>query len=157
MSSHGPASSTELAEPNLVPLLDLVLQLIMFFMMCAQFAVMQQTDKSIQLPLAQQAKPIPDTGPDVVFLGVTDRGEVKVVGRPRPLVTEDEITVFLRQDVYDSALRTAKAKGEKEVKTVVVIRADKNAKFEQIYRIMRRCQEAGLRKIQLRAIQAAGA
>jgi biopolymer transport protein ExbD len=157
MSSHGPASSTELAEPNLVPLLDLVLQLIMFFMMCAQFAVMQQTDKSIHLPLAQQAKPIPDAGPDVVFLGVTDRGEVKVVGRPRPLVTEDEITVFLRQDVYDSALRTAKAKGEKEVKTVVVIRADKNAKFEQIYRIMRRCQEAGLRKIQLRAIQAAGA
>jgi biopolymer transport protein ExbD len=157
MSSHGPAASTELAEPNLVPLLDLVLQLIMFFMMCAQFAVMQQTDKSIQLPLAQQAKPIPDAGPDVVFLGVTDRGEVKVVGRPRPLVTEDEINVFLRQDVYDSALRTAKAKGEKEVKTVVVIRADKNAKFEQIYRIMRRCQEAGLRKIQLRAIQAAGA
>ena len=151
------SQGAERLDPDLTPLLDVVMQLIMFFMMCAQFAVMQQTDKSIHLPLAQQAKPIPDAGPDVVFLGVTDRGEVKVVGRPRPLVTEDEITVFLRQDVYDSALRTAKAKGEKEVKTVVVIRADKNAKFEQIYRIMRRCQEAGLRKIQLRAIQAAGA
>ena len=155
--SHGPAGSSNNAEPNLVPLLDLVLQLIMFFMMCAQFAVMEQTDKAIQLPLAQQAKPIPDTGPDVVFLGVTDRGEVKVVGRPRPLVTEDEIAVFLKQDVYDSAKRAAAAKGAKDIKTVVVIRADKNANFDQIYRIMRRCQEAGLRKIQLRAIQAAGA
>src|SRR5947199_234287 len=116
--TYGPGNHSELAEPNLVPLLDLVLQLIMFFMMCAQFAVMEQTDKGIQLPLAQQAKPIPDTGPDVVFLGVNDRGEVKVVGRPRPLVNDDEITVFLRQDVYDSALRTARAKGEKEGKTV---------------------------------------
>jgi biopolymer transport protein ExbD len=151
---HGSASD---AEPNLVPLLDLVLQLIMFFMMCAQFAVMEQTDRAIQLPLAQQAKPVPDTGPEVVFLGVTEHGEVKVVGRPRPLKTDDEITVFLKQDVYDSALRAARAKGESEVKTVVVIRGDKDANFEQIYRIMRRCQEAGLRKLQLRAIQAGGA
>src|SRR5262245_13843535 len=151
--SHGPPGDTDLAEPNLVPLLDLVLQLIMFFMMCAQFAVMEQTDRSIQLPLAQHAKPIPDTGPQVVFLGVNDRGEVKVVGRPRPLVTDDEIAVFLRQDVYEAAARAAKGK---EIKTQVIIRADKNADFEQIYRIMRRCQEAGLRKLQLRAIQSGG-
>jgi biopolymer transport protein ExbD len=151
--SHGPASHSELAEPNLVPLLDLVLQLVMFFMMCAQFAVMEQTDKSIQLPLAQQAKPIPDSGPDVVFLGVNDRGQVIVVGRPRPLVNDDEVTVFLKQDVYMSAKRAADAKGEKDINTMVVIRADKNADFEPIYRIMRRCQEAGLNKIQLRANQ----
>jgi biopolymer transport protein ExbD len=154
--SHAAAGDTEIAEPNLVPLLDLVLQLIMFFMMCAQFAVMEQSDRSIQLPLAQHAKPIPDTGPEVVFLGVNDRGEVKVVGRPRPLVTDDEIAVFLRQDVYEAAAREAKRKGEKEIKTQVIIRADKNADFEQIYRIMRRCQEAGLRKLQLRAIQSGG-
>ena len=151
--SHAPPGESDLAEPNLVPLLDLVLQLIMFFMMCAQFAVMEQTDRSIQLPLAQHAKPIPDTGPEVVFLGVNDRGEVKVVGRPRPLVTDDEIAVFLRQDVYEPAARAAKGK---EIKTQVIIRADKNADFEQIYRIMRRCQEAGLRKLQLRAIQSGG-
>ena len=154
MSHHGPSSGSDLAEPNLVPLLDLVLQLIMFFMMCTQFAVMEQTDKSIQLPLAQQAKPIPESGPDVVFLGVSSRGEVKVVGRSKPLVTDDEITVFLKHDVYESAQRAAAARHQKDVNTLVVIRGDRDASFEQIYRILRRCQECGLRKLQLRAIQA---
>ena len=61
------------AEPNLVPLLDLVLQLVMFFMMCANF-VMEQVDQTILLPVAQQAKPMSETGPDVVFLNVTADG-----------------------------------------------------------------------------------
>jgi biopolymer transport protein ExbD len=152
--SHSHGSSSD-AEPNLVPLLDLVLQLVMFFMMCAQFAVMEQTDQMIKLPQAAQAKPIPDEGlgPNVVFLGITDTGDVKVAGRP-PMKTEEEIVVFLKRDVYESALRAARQRGEKDVSTLIVIRADQNADFAQIYRVMRRCQEAGLRKLQLRAIQA---
>jgi biopolymer transport protein ExbD len=152
--THGASSD---AEPNLVPLLDLVLQLVMFFMMCAQFAVMEQTDQAIKLPSALQAKPIPDEGlgPNVVFLGIHDNGEVKVAGRP-PMKTEEEIVTFLKRDVYESAQRAAKARGEKDVSTVVVIRADQNADFAQIYKVMRRCQEAGLRKLQLRALQAGG-
>jgi biopolymer transport protein ExbD len=115
---------------------------------------MEQNDQSIRLPLAQQATPLPEKGlgPDVLYLGVTDRGEVKVFGRPRPLVTDEEILVFLR-DVYESAKEAAARHGEKEVKTLVVIRADRDATFEQIYRVMRRCQETGLRRVQLRAIQ----
>ncbi len=152
--SHGSSND---AEPNLVPLLDLVLQLVMFFMMCAQFAVMEQTDQVIKLPQAAQAKPIPDEGlgPDVVFLGITSNGEVKVSGRP-PMTTDEEVTVFLKRDVYESALRAAKERGEKDVRTVVVIRADQNADFAQVYKVMRRCQEAGLRKLQLRALQSGG-
>lgn len=149
--SHGASSD---AEPNLVPLLDLVLQLVMFFMMCAQFAVMEQTDQMIKLPQAAQARPIPDEGlgPNVVFLGIHSNGDVKVAGRP-PMKTEEEIVVFLKRDVYESALRAAKQRGEKDVSTVIVLRADQNADFAQVYRVMRRCQEAGLRKLQLRALQ----
>src|SRR4029079_343313 len=54
--SQGPhtiASSD--AEPNLVPLLDLVLQLVMFFMMCANF-VMEENDQTIKLPHSQQCE-----------------------------------------------------------------------------------------------------
>ena len=50
--SHG---STEKCEPNLTPLLDLVLQLVMFFMLCANFVVEQTSDK-IKLPEAEAAK-----------------------------------------------------------------------------------------------------
>jgi|SRR4051794_16806530 len=152
--SHGSSSD---AEPNLVPLLDLVLQLVMFFMTCAQFAIMEQTDQTIKLPQAAQARPIPEEGlgPDVVFLGVTNAGEVKVAGRP-PMTTEEEVVVFLKRDVYESAKRAAQQRGEKDVRTTVVIRADQNADFAQVYKVMRRCQEAGLRKLQLRAIQSGG-
>lgn len=148
--SHTSESS---AEPNLVPLLDLVLQLVMFFMMVAQFAVMEQTDQTIKLPQAAQAKPIPEEGlgPDVVFLGITDQGDVKVTGRP-PMKTEEEVVVFLKQ-AYAAAQERAKKEGQSDVRTLVVIRADQNADFAQVYKVMRRCQEAGLRKLQLRAIQ----
>jgi biopolymer transport protein ExbD len=139
----------------LVPLLDLVLQLVMFFMMCAQFAVMEQTDQAIKLPQATQARPIPDEGigPNVVYLGVTAAGEVKVAGRP-PMATEEEVAVFLKQ-AYMAAEERAKKKKE-EVDTLVVIRADQNTDYSHVYKVMRRCQEAGLRKLQLRAIQATG-
>src|SRR5262245_55734238 len=106
--SHGSHASAQTdAEPNLVPLLDLVLQLVMFFMMCANF-VMEENDQSIKLPHSQQAKPLADTGPDVVHLGVTRDGHVTVVGRPHPLITDDELFVFLKKDVYDRAFQYAK-------------------------------------------------
>src|SRR5262245_66628717 len=102
--SHGlNTSASSDAEPNLVPLLDLVLQLIMFFVMCANF-VMEENDQTIKLPVSQQAKPIAQTGPDVLHLGVTSDGHVSVVGRPRPLVTGDEIYVLLKHDLCGLAL-----------------------------------------------------
>src|SRR3954453_16774266 len=100
--SHGPHGSSADAEPNLVPLLDLVLQLVMFFMMCANF-VMEQVDQTILLPVAQQAKPMAETGPAVVFLTVTADGALLVTGRSKPLTTDAEVQVFL-QTVHDDAL-----------------------------------------------------
>lgn len=149
MSHH----ADQTAEPNLVPLLDLVLQLVMFFMMVAQFAVLEQTDQAIKLPQAAQAEPIPEEGlgPGVIYLGITNQDEVKVTGRP-PMKTESEVVEFLKQ-AHAAAEERAKKEG-KEVQTLVVIRADQNADFAQVYKVMRRCQEAGLLKLQLRALQA---
>jgi biopolymer transport protein ExbD len=152
--SHSGASDS---EPNLVPLLDLVLQLVMFFMMVANF-VMEQTDQTILLPVAQQAKPTEETGAEVQFLNLDAEGRVRVLGRTQPLTTEEEIGVFLNT-VHDDALARAKADALRQKReppaeppTLVVIRADKNADFAQVYRIMSRCQAAGLRRLQLRAI-----
>ena len=52
---HGGAA--EAAEPNLTPLLDLVLQLVMFFMIVSNF-IMEQTNEAVRLPIAVSAKPI---------------------------------------------------------------------------------------------------
>jgi len=45
----------ERVEPNLVPLLDLVLQLVMFFMVCVNF-VSEQINANVQLPASTSAK-----------------------------------------------------------------------------------------------------
>lgn len=145
-------------EPNLVPLLDLVLQLVMFFMVCTSF-VMEQVDENVRLPAAQSAKPMADAkSKDVVFLNIDRQGHMMVVGRGKPLTTEEEIASYIQDIATDSRKRQADelqkigadpAKSQPE--TLIIIRADRDADYANIYRVMRRCQDTGLRKIQLRA------
>ncbi|MBL8799044.1 MAG: biopolymer transporter ExbD [Planctomycetia bacterium] len=135
-------------EPNLIPLLDLVLQLVMFFIMVANFAA-QQVTSDVMLPLATSARP-PDPGEtDVIYLNLNSEGKLMVTGR-EPLQTLSEVKYFLMSE-YQTAKRAAEAAGMTEPKTVVIIRADKNADFKPVYEILRECKQAGFRKWQLRA------
>lgn len=130
-------------EPNLVPLLDLVLQLVMFFMMCANF-VMEQVDQTILLPVAQSARPMTEGKGDVLFLNINAAGELLIVGRPLHLATDAQIAGYLREVAADRR------------ETLVIIRAHRDAEYASVYRILRQCQEAGLNKLQLRAIPVKG-
>lgn len=145
-------------EPDLVPLLDLVLQLVMFFMMCANF-VMEQVDQTIKLPVARAAKPMTDAkNRDAVFLNVNRDGELLVVGRSKPLATDEEITAYL-QSVYDDGKRAAEERAgragvdpaQAPVETLVIVRAHEEADYAAIYRVLRKSSDVGLRKVQLRA------
>ena len=53
--SHGAAADLAHAEPNLTPLLDVVLQLLMFFMMCVNF-VNEQVKEDVKLPESASAR-----------------------------------------------------------------------------------------------------
>src|SRR5262245_10825198 len=89
-------------EPNLVPLLDLVLQLVMFFMMCTTFR-MEEVEQSIRLPVAQSAKPNAEAkNNDIQFLNVNSEGHVIAPGEPKPAATEEEIVQLIRR-VYETA------------------------------------------------------
>ncbi len=145
-------------EPNLVPLLDLVLQLVMFFMMCMTFR-MDEVDQSIRLPVAQSAKPMVEaTSDDILFLNVNEAGQVLAVGQPKPLTTDEEVAKFLHS-AHDDAKRRAVEKARRAggdpntalAELLVIIRADRDAEYEAVYRVMRKCQDAGLRRMQLRA------
>ncbi len=67
--SHGTGGSTPAAEPNLTPLLDVVLQLLMFFMMCVNF-VTEEVNEDIKLPTSQSAKPMMKDGTDTLLLNI---------------------------------------------------------------------------------------
>src|SRR5947208_6436694 len=89
------------AEPNLVPLLDLVFQLIMFFMICVNF-VSEQVNVDIKLPVAQSARPMDKGEVDVLFLNMDPSGRLLVPGLDRPLVTLGEKKFYLREQYADA-------------------------------------------------------
>ncbi|HEV8059320.1 MAG TPA: biopolymer transporter ExbD [Gemmataceae bacterium] len=139
------------ADPNLVPLLDLVFQLIMFFMICVNF-VGEQVNADIQLPTSQSARPMDKAEVDVLFLNLDAQGNVHVPGEPQPLTTSAAIQVYLRRQ-YGDAKRVAAERGDKTgtVKTSIIIRADRNATYLQVFNLMLWCRDVGYRKIEQRA------
>jgi biopolymer transport protein ExbD len=146
---HGGGGNNS-ADPNLVPLLDLVLQLIMFFIMVVNF-VTEQVNKGISLPTAQTARPMDNKkGTGALFLNMDHKGHLTVLDQPKPLVTIPEIRLYL-QTAYQDAKRLADNLGEKEVGVVVVVRADQLCDYAYVYHMLRMCKEAGFRRLQLRA------
>ena len=142
--SHGVGSSEIKAEPNLVPLLDLVFQLIMFFMICVNF-VSEQVNEDIKLPVAQSARPMEKSEVDVLFLNLDQTGKVMVPGGEQPLDTLGQKQFYLRQKYAD----TKRASGQ--VHTVVIVRADRNASYGHLFELLKLCKQAGYQKMQIRA------
>jgi biopolymer transport protein ExbD len=138
------------AEPNLIPLLDLIFQLIMFFMICVNF-VSEQVNETIMLPIAQSARAMDKGEVEVLVLNMKGNGDIMVVGQEQPLTTEGQRISFLRQ-YYADAKRTAEERDKKSVvKTTVIIRADQKSTYGMVYTLMKQAKLAGFKKIQLRA------
>ena len=147
--SHG-ADTAIKAEPNLVPLLDLVLQMLMFFIITVNF-VSGQVNESIKLPVAQMAQPMKKDITDVLYLNINAKGQLEVVGKEQPLNDFGQIKNFLRTEYRNREV----VAGPGKVNTSIIIRADLNTEYKLVYQILRQCKEQGFRKMQLRAIQKA--
>jgi biopolymer transport protein ExbD len=179
--SHGPSSEGSSAEPNLTPLLDVVLQLLMFFMMCVNF-VSEQVNEDIKLPDSEQAKPMDKGESDALFLNLRfftrdkavdkefvkrfeksmpqleqafNEGDACVLVPSRDPMNLKDLKVYLREE-YDRAERNAKAKqksdkGDGKVHTAVIIRAHRNTDYAYVYETFRICKDAKFENIKLRA------
>ncbi len=146
--SHG---NMERCEPNLTPMLDMVLQLVMFFMLCANF-VMEQVNESIKLPSAIAAKPLDRKDERLLFLNVNDKGHVLL----SKLDAEDSLSLENKLQVKSFMERRMRRDKEssppgKEVLSTVILRADRQTKFEKINDVMEACRMAGYKQVRLRA------
>lgn len=158
--SHG---SSDKCEPNFTPLLDLVLQLVMFFMLCANF-VMDQTNVEIKLPQANTAKAIEATEQYVYFLNVNEKGQVIFPPGDRPIdatgkevETSDnpvQLLTVLRSRAKEDKLAAGPGNEDKPLRTLIVLRVHKQCPFEKTYALMKACRTAGYLRVQLRAILA---
>jgi len=145
---------SEGSDPNLTPLLDLVLQLIMFFMITINFVRVDQFDDSIKLPVASSAMALDSTAEDWIFLNLDSSG--KLVGTLGNFVldTPQKIKVHLMQE-KDNLERSAKARGKTgETKVFIILRADKDCKYADVWKVLDSCQQAGFKYWQMRAMTA---
>src|SRR5262245_8678474 len=88
-------------EPNLVPLLDLVLQLVMFCMVCANLG-MEQVNEQIKLPQATASRPLDKSGDRTVYLNVDKEGQVHLsaldaVGSERVLTNAKMVESYMKR------------------------------------------------------------
>jgi biopolymer transport protein ExbD len=140
-------------DVNLTPLLDLVLQLIMFFMITVNFVRVDQFDDAINLPLASTAAPLDNTAEDWVFINLDGNGKLVGSIRNQALDTPQKLKVYLMRE-KESLERAAKERGKTgEVKIIVILRADKDCKNEDIWTCLSSCQLAGFKEWQLRVMQ----
>jgi biopolymer transport protein ExbD len=159
--SHG---NTDKCEPNFIPLLDLVLQLVMFFMLCANF-VLDQTNVEIKLPEALSAKTLEQKDEYAIFLNVNEQG--KVILAPSDQYRDPEgnvittldnpaqVLVFLKRRAKEDRLAMGPANADKPLRSVIILRVHTDCAWEKTYGVMKACRQAEYLRVQLR-VQLAG-
>jgi biopolymer transport protein ExbD len=144
------ASSEVKAEPNLTPILDMVFQLITFFMLVINFKSLEM-DLSLKLPVVGSARPVESGGQkDLLVLNIDNVGTLKIYSRPI-----DNIEGYIQREAQASMM-TFRLKQEdldagEELPTTIVIRADRATPFKMLNRVIKACQENGFRKFALKA------
>jgi biopolymer transport protein ExbD len=144
-------SSSGAAEPNLTPLLDMVLQLVMFFMLCANF-VMEQVNESIKLPTAIAAKALDKTTADYLILNVDERGVVTVGGETLDNAVKVQGYLADRAALDKGRAKPADWEAGKG-RSLVILRAHKDCPFKAVHDVMAGCRRAGYADVRLRALK----
>jgi biopolymer transport protein ExbD len=147
--AHRDRWRTEGAFPlNLTPLLDVVLQLITFFMMLIHFGnKIEGETAAIKLPTAPAALPGADLGLDRLVVGVDAKGT---------LIAEDSRIEGPSAELWwaEQARKrkqglNALGRGQDELPTLVVVRADKSATFGSVRGLLASAQEQGFARFTL--------
>ena len=148
--------STELkAEPNLTPLLDVVFQLITFFMLMINFSA-DNYDRRITLPVAGSARPIEDdrqVSEDRLVLNIDKDGHLVMGGEVQPRHKASQ-SIKHQADLIKLNLKAAGQKPDPSgsLPTTIVLRADRETSFSSVLGLIKACQSNGFRKFALKAM-----
>src|SRR5688572_21247124 len=138
------------AEPNLTPVLDMVFQLITFFMLVINFKSASM-DLSLKLPVVGSARPVDTQGQEeLLILNIDSKGALNVYGVPK------DVKSYIAGEAQASRLAARKENPDlkvgDELPTTVVVRADKATPFHLLNNVIKACQEEGFRKFALKAM-----
>jgi biopolymer transport protein ExbD len=154
--SHGGGGSGETVEVNMIPMIDIVIQLITFFLMLINLD-QANVDELVRLPIADLAKPTEANMDEPLVLNIHNDGEVNLLGEKIDTDSGAFRQVMMREARV--AQDNMKAAGEKidtfrgrpKLWTTIMVRADQDVEYGKIQRLMQTCQELGFYKFALRA------
>jgi biopolymer transport protein ExbD len=143
------------AEPNLTPLLDVVFQLITFFMLVINFSS-ENYDQRVRLPVAESAKPVDDetrATEDRLVLNVDKDGHLLIGGELQPLHKAIQ-TIKHQADLVKLNLKAAGTKADPSgsLPTTIILRVDKEATFSSLISLIKACESQGFRKFRFKAM-----
>ncbi|MHB8900440.1 MAG: ExbD/TolR family protein [Thermoguttaceae bacterium] len=138
-------SSPKAFEADMTPMIDMVFQLVAFFMVLMNFNEMDQNQR-IHLPSSELAKPPDAPLGTPITINVTSDGtaiigvdEVPIQGLNRLLTLEYQVLIRRGEQLPKEA--------------TVIIRGDGVTKFGLIQEVIQICQNVGFEKFALRAMQ----
>jgi biopolymer transport protein ExbD len=143
LSKHHPAG---ILEPDMTSMIDIVFQLIAFFMFTINFTDAEQ-DQRVTLPSSELAQPPDAPYEHPLTIHLTDGGDLIFAGQ-----------LYRQFDGLKSALLREKQIVERYSpdsleKVTVVIRGDEAARTGLVQRIVETCQELGYERFALRGKQ----
>lgn len=132
---------SKMAEGDLTAMIDMVFQLIIFFMVLINFSQDDQNDK-IKLPSSELAKPpkAPLTFPIVLHL---DSNAAIYMGTN--VVTVDSIAPLLRTEID-----LLKSRNQKASDANIIIRGHQGTPGGVVQDLIKKCQDLGFEKFALR-------
>ena len=132
-------------NPNLTPLLDVVLQLITFFMMLVNFGSgLGDSTKAVRLPVASAALPGSDLAIDRLGVAIDAQGRLLVGDKP----LDDAAAAAWWADQAKARRAGLETLGEPAaaaamLPTVVIVRADRAASYGAVRRTLAEAQDKG--------------
>jgi biopolymer transport protein ExbD len=131
-----PLKIAALDEPqlNLTPMIDVVFNLIIFFMVGTRFADLER-QFDVQLPRVSAAQPLTNL-PDEIVVNVYRDGRV--------VVNRDPMTIAQ----LETTLRAAR---ERYADQAVLVRGDGQGIYQSVIDVLGACQRAGIRHFSLAA------
>jgi biopolymer transport protein ExbD len=141
--------SADQAEPNLVPILDMVFQLITFFMLVVNFKA-ADVDRNIHLPVVGSARPADDENQgELLVLNLRSNGDLQVRGQ-----VQNNIEAFISVESKTIA-QSKKLQHGTVLPVTTVIRSDKATTVELLMRVVDACRNNGLQNFDFVVVRAA--
>jgi len=137
-------------EPDMTAMLDMVFQLITFFMLVINFKTASM-DLDLKLPVVGSARPVETGGTkDILVLNINKLGELRVFG-----YVKDDIESYIAAEASASRLAVRRDNPDfadtDDLPSIVAIRADSATPFKLLNRVIKACQDNGYRNFSMKA------